>query len=1007
MIRREDFIKAIGQPDAGFTEAVDSALAVIRAREERKKPRRYHMILPVAAAAVIFFVFMGAALRGGFAPKQPGSGVLAQPETAAQKMTQAPVTFTPSPAPAETPQPTLEAEMAYATLPPDNEVYPTAAPYEAEDVPEPEEIPYNEAAHYDWPELTLDDAEMTVTQYLFDGNVAALYPGFELTEITRENMPGRECIARWIANGTYEMAVKWIEIAAPQHLPEYIADSYNGRKFYAVTLDVPASWERIGLMMDTGYDWQKTIYEASLMRMEDAFGAAVRTDDYYMLTGMTVYLDENGIINYIELFFGDEFKGYLLWRYESYDSGDFGYELLLDEYGAYGFDDIFGDPTVSVTAEPTREPETVSEVTKAIIDKNVAGMDFFPIETTEKYFLAYEQLLDALYPEHMDFQLGYEVVVMDGVAMDSVAMLRRNDESDVHACWLTMDSIEGQEELCYVLNIAVPEEIGEDYDVLIKPCEWLAEMHCWSCQSIRDALGVDRLPEGYGLNGIKLYLDDGANTQRCELYYGGDLVYSYEWKNEGYLGDAVEMDCKNGYFDYYFEETADVEYSVNDTGLSDLVIRIGELLNLDRVVGLGNIGQALGTSGLGIIGGADGPTQVIVGNAGEEYDNSSEALENAALGIIGGADGPTQVIVSSMGREETAVEPDEYDLFRKGFGVELTAFYPGYTLAGQTAGLVSARGLDFDCDYWLLSDGQGEISAAWLTRGEITQSDRESGTTKFPTLSVIMPEDPELIDAVMLNTHAGLADTYYKCRDYACEMLGDPSAMYKGWELAGIKVTFDVNDEPFVYEFYFGSDRKIYFMFVRESDGDFSMQKQYFDEDGTYFSEYFGVPVKGLPTSDIRMFEFAFGQPVDILYPGNDGIYVEGDSKYTIVKVKYGAASVDAWSLSRGKLWDTSEYADGSDFISVNAYIPGDAPECVEAFMDGCPDWLYEIYTSDLNSGMYKPLRHVIVTYTPEGDLYACEMIFDDGENTYYERWMLNESGVFEIYESGGGVPVE
>jgi len=161
MIRREDFIKAIGQPDAGFTEAVDSALAVIRAREERKKPRRYHMILPVAAAAVIFFVFMGAALRGGFAPKQPGSGVLAQPETAAQKMTQAPVTFTPSPAPAETPQPTLEAEMAYATLPPDNEVYPTAAPYEAEDVPEPEEIPYNEAAHYDWPELTLDDAEET------------------------------------------------------------------------------------------------------------------------------------------------------------------------------------------------------------------------------------------------------------------------------------------------------------------------------------------------------------------------------------------------------------------------------------------------------------------------------------------------------------------------------------------------------------------------------------------------------------------------------------------------------------------------------------------------------------------------------------------------------------------------------------------------------------------------------------------------------------------------------
>ena len=190
-----------------------------------------------------------------------------------------------------------------------------------------------------------------------------------------------------------------------------------------------------------------------------------------------------------------------------------------------------------------------------------------------------------------------------------------------------------------------------------------------------------------------------------------------------------------------------------------------------------------------------------------------------------------------------------------------------------------------------------------MERGEISQSERENGTVKFPTISVIMPDDPELIDSVMKNANEGLLEAYFKSRDYACEMLGDPLAMQKGWELAGMKITFDVNEEPFIYEFYFGSDRKLYFMFTRQNEGDFEMQQQYFDETGEYFSEYFGTPVKGLPSAASRMFEFVFGQPIDALYPGNDGLYIEGNDEYSVAKVKYGAASVDAWSLSRGKLW--------------------------------------------------------------------------------------------------------
>lgn len=530
MIGKKDFIDAIGKPDAGFTEAVDSALAVIRAREERKKPRRYYMILPAAAAVAIFVVFMGVALRGGFAPKKLPGNVLAQPQNVS--VTQTPVAFTPSPAPAETPQPTLEAEEPYVTYTQAPEEYPTARPYDSNELPG----------------LTLEDDEISVIQYLFDGNVTALYPGFELTDITREVASGREVLARWINNGVYEMAVKWIEISTPRQLPAYIADSANGRRFYAVTLDIPASQERIDMMMDTGYEWQKTIYEASLSRMEDTCSEALRTDEYFMLTGMTVYLDENGIINYIEMFFGDEFKGYLLWRYESYDGGDYGYELLLDEYGVYGFEDIFGDPAVSATVEPTPAP---------------------------------------------------------------------------------------------------------------------------------------------------------VNQQ--------------------------------------------------------------------------------------------------------------------------------------------TVYPDEYYLFDRGFELDLSLFWPGYEHSGTETGTVNVRGDDKEGDFWMLSDGNNRFVAAWLTRGEIMLSDKPYNSYHAPTLSVKMPDDPLLIDSVMQNARIGLTEAYFKSRSYVCELLDDPDAMQKGWELAGVRVTFDENEDPSIYEFFFGSEQIFYFMFVCDDDGSYVMEMEYFDETGEYFNDYFSI----------------------------------------------------------------------------------------------------------------------------------------------------------------------
>lgn len=85
MIRKKDFIDAIGEPNASFETAVANALGTVRrmaVTEEHVEKRRYGMIFPVAAAAAILIAFTGFMVNGPMSEKPDpikAPGALSQP----------------------------------------------------------------------------------------------------------------------------------------------------------------------------------------------------------------------------------------------------------------------------------------------------------------------------------------------------------------------------------------------------------------------------------------------------------------------------------------------------------------------------------------------------------------------------------------------------------------------------------------------------------------------------------------------------------------------------------------------------------------------------------------------------------------------------------------------------------------------------------------------------------------------------------------------------------------
>ena len=136
MIDRNDFIKAIGQPDKAFEDSVQQALAEVLLSEKRsgtRRPNPLKYMLPAAAlvAAAACAVFM--LMRPTEQPdKVYGSGVMSQPVESPE------TTAESTPAPVEQ----IHAEATETTPEPVEEAYTEAAEITPEPIEEPIEEPY-------------------------------------------------------------------------------------------------------------------------------------------------------------------------------------------------------------------------------------------------------------------------------------------------------------------------------------------------------------------------------------------------------------------------------------------------------------------------------------------------------------------------------------------------------------------------------------------------------------------------------------------------------------------------------------------------------------------------------------------------------------------------------------------------------------------------------------------------------------------------------------------------
>lgn len=349
MIRKKDFIEAIGEPDASFEAAVASALSTVRGMEAAERPerkRRYSMIFPVAAAAVILIAFIGFAVNGPMGEKPDpikAPGALSQPKDV--------VTPEPTPEIRET-EPALEVTVepepaVTADLTPAHEYdtgyIPTATPKTGN---APEATPAAQAT------LEAEQPYEDVSNEEFDaagGNVS--YSGS--SDIREVIIDG---VKYWV-NGNESMNTSkpeyynLFEKAFGQGLDNILDEGYSYQQTWLVE-DGSSCWvvgdgmeqyiicrlfededgvifmlylpysdvQKTDNFMATTPEWLAMLYyEEAYGYIADAFGDSGAVADSYTLNTLTVKVDKTGEPLMVNMSFGMEGEVYISW--EQRDSG--------------------------------------------------------------------------------------------------------------------------------------------------------------------------------------------------------------------------------------------------------------------------------------------------------------------------------------------------------------------------------------------------------------------------------------------------------------------------------------------------------------------------------------------------------------------------------------------------------------------------------------------------------------------------------------------------------------
>lgn len=539
MIRKKDFIDAIGEPDATFTAAVSSALSTVRGMESAGKPelkRRYGMIFPAAAAAVMLIAFIGFAVNGPMSEKpdpikspgalsQPKDAVTSKPTPGITVETEATGEVTIEPKPLETAKPAADFVTALPTATPVSEDVRETMP--AVQATLEAEQPY-EVAVYDenyeasanrsfWDESDFTEGGPEVENYgmndaesidmsrpgYYDLFEKALGQGFD--GLLDEGFHYEET---WLM---YDGSICWI---AGDGVEQYIiCELFEEENAVIFKLNMPYSnVRRIEDFMANTPEWLSTLYYDDAHVYLEGLGADSKDSTLNMLA---VKVDKKGEPMAVKMSFGLEYVRDISWE-KHYDGRMEQASVFANGVLVYGYDSSFD-----------------------------TGADAETIGTSTRYNMFIRmfnnQKIGDLYP-------GYEVTrIVQEDKKTTAYYISDFPNAEIIACRITTETRseenqypEGPE--CATIRLFMPDDVERVSEFMANAAPWLAMLYFDDVPVVLEAYGVCDFE--YLLTELMIMASPEGEPYACKMVFGEAEQYCIWWELDD-NGDFMVIDFAN------------------------------------------------------------------------------------------------------------------------------------------------------------------------------------------------------------------------------------------------------------------------------------------------------------------------------------------------------------------------------------------------------------------------------------------------------------------------------
>jgi len=329
MIDRNDFIKAIGQPDKAFEDSVQQALDEVLLSEKRSGTRRpdpLKYMLPaavlVAAAACAVFMLMRPAEQPD---KVYGSGVMSQPVESPE------TTAEPTPAPVEQ----IHAEATETTPEPVEEAYTEAI----ETTPEPTPSPISMG--------DLPEEHWMLTDTL-NIDINSLYEGYTYTDTAE--YPNKGDVKCWMVSNGEQQVIACTVTYGHITMADIDSGEFKAPTLHVSMMDVTDS----NAIMYGAAPWLAKIYENSRAMVHG----------YELpLNSISITFNENNEPKFCEMYFGLNCECYISWMLNEDGSAEIIKIYSEPEYVPLDYDDPADYDTMEVTIpDPVLEAAIRSEL---------------------------------------------------------------------------------------------------------------------------------------------------------------------------------------------------------------------------------------------------------------------------------------------------------------------------------------------------------------------------------------------------------------------------------------------------------------------------------------------------------------------------------------------------------------------------------------------------------------------------------------------------------------------